>query len=142
MNWMVLHLKKINSPTPKDALCQVRLKLVEQFWRKKIYKFRKCILLFRNYLPFRMGVALHLSKFESSSPKDDMCQVWSELAQWFWRIFFFNFANVLCYFVIISPDEMTWTFIWTNLNSRDPMLLCALFGRYWLSVLKIDWLIG
>jgi hypothetical protein len=26
-----------------------------------------------------------LLKLESPSPKDDLCQVWLELVQWFWR---------------------------------------------------------
>ena len=29
----VLHLKKLESPSPKDALCQVWLKLAQWFWR-------------------------------------------------------------------------------------------------------------
>jgi hypothetical protein len=31
------------------------------------------------------GYPLPLNKLESSSPKDDLCQVWLKLAQWFWR---------------------------------------------------------
>ena len=30
-----LHLKKLESPSPKDALCQVWLKLVQWFWRRR-----------------------------------------------------------------------------------------------------------
>ena len=43
------------------------------------------ILLFRFYLPFENGLALHLNKLESPSPKDAWCQVWLKLAQWFLR---------------------------------------------------------
>ena len=35
--------------------------------------------------PWKNGVALHLKKIESPSPKDALCQVWLKLAQWFWR---------------------------------------------------------
>ena len=38
-------------------------------------------LLLPNYLPFGKGVALHLSKLESPSPRDILCQVWLKLAQ-------------------------------------------------------------
>ena len=33
-NWMVLNLNKFESPSPKDALCQVWLKLAQWFWRR------------------------------------------------------------------------------------------------------------
>ena len=36
------------------------------------------------------------------------------------------------YFVIISPSERTWPFIWTSLNSLHPRMLCAKFGWNWL----------
>ena len=38
-----------------------------------------------------------------------------------------------CYFIIISPWEKTWYFIWTNLNLLHSKLLCAKFGWNWLS---------
>ena len=37
------------------------------------------ILLFRFYLPFEKGVALHLNKIESPPLKDVLCQVWLKL---------------------------------------------------------------
>ena len=46
--------------------------------------------LFQNNLPLEKGGALHLNKLESPSPKDGLCQVWSKLAQWFWRRGFFK----------------------------------------------------
>ena len=36
-------------------------------------------LLFHNDLPLEKGVALHLNKFESPSPKDALCWVWLKL---------------------------------------------------------------
>ena len=49
--WMVivLHLTKFQSPSPKDALCQVWLKLAV-LEKKKFMKFCQHILLFRSYL--------------------------------------------------------------------------------------------
>jgi hypothetical protein len=37
------------------------------------------------YLPLEKGYPLLLNKLESPSPKDDLCQVWLKLVQWFWR---------------------------------------------------------
>ena len=38
-----LHLNKLESPSPKDALCQVWLKLAQWFREKRIFKLRLCI---------------------------------------------------------------------------------------------------
>ena len=81
---MVPYLNKLESPSPKGALCQVWLKMSgsgeEDFLILSMY-FR----LFRNYLPLEKRWALHLNKLESLSPKDSLCQVWLKMAQWFWR---------------------------------------------------------
>ena len=53
------------------------------------FNFVTIFLLFRNYLPLEKSRALHLNKIESCTPKDDLCQVWLKLAQWFWRRRFF-----------------------------------------------------
>ena len=41
--------------------------------------------LFPNYLLLEKGVTLYLNKFESLSSKDDLFQVWLNLALWFWK---------------------------------------------------------
>ena len=46
------------------------------------------------------------------------------------------------YFVIISPWERAWPFIWTNLNPLHPRMLCAKFGWNWLSGSGEDFLIS
>ena len=46
-----LHLNKLESPSPKDALCQVWLKLAQWFWRRRYLNFVNVFSLFRNYLP-------------------------------------------------------------------------------------------
>ena len=68
---MVLHLNKLESPSPKDALCQVWLKLAKWFWRRIFFKFVIIFSLFHNYLPLEKVGALRLPK--SPSPKDDLC---------------------------------------------------------------------
>ena len=50
---MVLHLKKVESPSPKDALCQVWLKLAQWFWRRNFFNFFNVFSLFCNYLPLK-----------------------------------------------------------------------------------------
>ena len=84
MGW-VLHLNKLESPSPKDALWQVWLKMAKWFWRRRFLDFVNVFSLFRNYLSLEKGGALHLNKLESPSPKDALCQVWLKLAQCFWR---------------------------------------------------------
>ena len=45
-----LHLNKLESPSPKDALCQVWLKLDQWFWRRFL-NFLNVNSVFLNYLP-------------------------------------------------------------------------------------------
>ena len=46
---------------------------------KKILNSINVFLLFHNYLSLEKGVALHLTKLESSSTKDALFQVWLKL---------------------------------------------------------------
>ena len=80
-----LHLNKLESPSFKDDMCQVWLKLAKQFPRRRFFKFVNVFSQFRNYLPLGKGKNPYLNKLESPSPKDALCQVWLKLAQWFWR---------------------------------------------------------
>ena len=81
-----LHLSKLESPSPKDALCQVCLKLAQWFGRRRFFiDFVNVFSLFLNYLPLEKGGAPHLNKTKSPSSNDTSCQVWLKLAQWFWR---------------------------------------------------------
>jgi hypothetical protein len=47
-----LHLNKLKSPTHKDDLCQVWLKLAHWFWRRRFLNDLTPFLHFCNYLPF------------------------------------------------------------------------------------------
>ena len=82
---VVLHLKRFESPSPKDALCKIWLKFVPWFWSRRFLNFVNVFSLFCNYLPLEMGGALHMNKIESLLSKDALCHVWLKLAQWFWR---------------------------------------------------------
>ena len=70
---MVLHLNKIESHSPKDALYQVCLKLAKWFWRRGFFNFVNVFSVFHNYLPLEKCVADHSNKLESPSPKNVLC---------------------------------------------------------------------
>ena len=76
-------MKKLEYPSPKDALCLDWLKLAQWFWRRNFFNFINVFSLYCNYLPLEKGGALHLNKIESPSPKDALYQDWSKLTQWF-----------------------------------------------------------
>ena len=58
---MDLHLNKLESSSPKDALWQVWLKLVQWFLRRFL-NIINVFSLFRNHLPLDKWGALHLNK--------------------------------------------------------------------------------
>jgi hypothetical protein len=52
---------------------------------KEIFKFTLSLLS-----PLGEGLSPWFEKLDSPSPKDDLCQVWLKLGQWFWRGRFLN----------------------------------------------------
>ena len=62
---MVLHLYKLESPSPKDALSQIWLKLAQRFWRWRFLNFVNVFSLFHNYHPLEKDWALHLNKLRA-----------------------------------------------------------------------------
>ena len=50
---MALHLKKLESPSPKDALRQVWLKLAQWFRRIRFLNFVNVFVQFHNQLPLK-----------------------------------------------------------------------------------------
>ena len=123
-----LHLNKLESPSPNDALCQVWLKLAQWFWRRRFFNFVDVFSLFRNYLPLEKGRAHHLNKLESPSPKDALCQVWLKLAQWFQKRRFLNFVNVFSLFPNYLPLEKSGALHLNKHESLHPKMPCAKFG--------------
>jgi hypothetical protein len=75
------------------------------FWRRRFFKIFSAFLLFRHYLPLGRGYPLLLNKPESPSTKDDLCQVWLKLAQWFWRRRFLNDPTPFLHFCDYLPFE-------------------------------------
>jgi hypothetical protein len=52
---------------------------------KKIFKNFQCIFTHLLLSPLVAKQSPSFEKPESPPPKDDLCQVWLKLAQWFWR---------------------------------------------------------
>ena len=50
-----LQLNKLESPSPRDTLCQVWLKMAQWFWRRSFLYFINAFSLYRNYLPLEKG---------------------------------------------------------------------------------------
>ena len=60
---MTLHLNKLKFFSPKNALCQVWLKLDQWFWRRRFFKdFVNVFSLFRYYIPFGKAWTIPLTK--------------------------------------------------------------------------------
>jgi hypothetical protein len=75
------------------------------FWRRRFLTTFSAFSLFRYHLPLERGYPLLLNKLESPSPKDDLCQVWLKLAQWFWRRRFSNDPIPFLHFCDYLPFE-------------------------------------
>ena len=72
-NWMVPYLNKLESPSPKGALCQVWLKLSQWFWRKIFSNFVEVFSLFRNYMYLPFEKRCGLSFEETCIPFTQVC---------------------------------------------------------------------
>jgi hypothetical protein len=97
------------------------------FWRRFLKHF-SVFLLFRYYLPLGKGNPLHMNKFESTSPKDDLCWVWLKLALWFWRRFLKDHTLFL-HFCDYFPFEEDLA-IYLN-NFLYPRIICTKFDWIW-----------
>ena len=98
---MALHFKKRDFPLPKDALCQVWLKLSLWLFIRRFLKLVIVLSLFPYYLPLEKGGALNLNKLEFPFPKNALCQVWLKLVLWFLRTWFLKFVNVFSLLVLM-----------------------------------------
>ena len=130
------HLNKLKSLLPKDALCQVWLKLVQWFWRRRCLNFVNVFSLFCNYLPLEKAKALHLNKLESPSPKDAFCRVWLKLVLWFWRRRFLNFVNLFLLFLNYLRLEKAEVL---HLNKLEFPLHKDALRQVWLKLVQWFW---
>ena len=105
-----LHLNKLDFPSAKDDFCQVWLKLTQWFWRRRFLNLSIYFHDFAIISPWKKGGALHLNKLDFPSAKDDFCQVWLKLTQ-----FFFKFVNVFSQFFLLHPLGK----VYDNNNDND-----------------------
>jgi hypothetical protein len=77
---LTLYLNKLDLPSPKDNCLKFVL-----IWPAGSGEedFQKIKGIFTLSLLSPLGGGL-FPLFEQTSPKDDLCQVWFKLAQWFW----------------------------------------------------------
>ena len=129
---MVLHLNKLESPSPNDALCQIWLKLAQQFWESNFFNFINVFYLSLIISPLKRAGPFIWTKLNTLHPRMHCANF-----GWNWpsgsEEDFLNFVNVFCYFVIISPGKRAAPCNWTNLNPLHPRILCAKFGWNWPS---------
>jgi hypothetical protein len=126
-----LHLYKLESSLPKDDLCQVWLKLVQWFWRRRFLNDPTPFLHFCDYLPFEEDMALYLNKLKFPSPKDKLYQVWLNLVCWFWLRRFLKFFSAFLLFRYYLPLEKGYPLYLNKLESPLPKDdLC----QFWLKL--------
>ena len=77
------HLNKLESTSPKDALCQVWLKVAQWFWKRGYYISSMHVCFFIT-ISLGRGRGPSFVQTESPLPKNALCQVWLILAKWFW----------------------------------------------------------
>ena len=122
-------LNKLKSSLPRDIFCQVWLKLVQWFWRRRFFLNRECFfLLFHNYLPLEKGGALHLKNSHHS-------RMFCAKFGWNWPSCSGEdkLINVFLQFRNHLPLEKGQPFIWTNLNPLHPQMICGKFSWHWSS---------
>ena len=107
-----LHLNKLESPSPKEALCLVWLKLAQWFWRRRFLNFVNAFSLFLTYVPLEKCGALHLNKLESPFPRrcivPSLVEIGSVVLE---KKIFLISSMYFRYFAIISPWKRAEPFI-------------------------------
>jgi hypothetical protein len=96
------------------------LNLACWFWRRRFLKIVSVFLLFCYYLPLEKRYPLCLNNLKSPTPKDDLCQVWLKLAQWFWRRGFLNDSTPFLHFCDYFPFEENLALYLNKLESSSP----------------------
>ena len=114
---MVLHLDKLEFPSPKDDLCRDWLKLTQWFWRKWFLNFVNVFSLFVIFSPWKRAWPFIWTNLNSLH-----LRILCALFGWNWHCGsgkedFKISSSYFLHFVIISHWKRAWLFIWTNLNS-------------------------
>jgi hypothetical protein len=114
----------------------VWLKLALWFWRGRFLNDPTPFLHFFDYLPFEEDLALHLNKPEFPLPKDNLYQVWFNLAYWFWRRRFLNDPIPLLHFFDYLPFEEDLVLYLNKLEFPLPKEFVPSLIEFGLLVLK------
>ena len=121
---MVLNLNKLESPSPTHALCQVWLKMIQQFWRRRFFNFLNVFLLFHYHLLLENWGPFIRTNLNPLQPR---------MAQWFWRRRFSNFVNIFSLFHNYLLFEKVGALHLTKHKSPSPKNELSKFGWYWPS---------
>ena len=98
---------------------------------RKIFKLINVFSRFRYHLPLKEDRAVHLNKLDSPSAKDNFCQVWLKLTQWFWRRRVLQIVNVFLQFHYFLPLKKDRALHLNKLESPFPRdALC----KVWLKL--------
>ena len=98
-----------------------------------ILKFCHVFLLFRNFLIYEKGVALHWKKIESLHPRNFCIKFgWNGPVVLEKKLFLIS-STYFRYLSVISPWKRAGPLIWTNLNPLQPRMICAKFSWNWPS---------
>ena len=136
-NWLVLHLNKLESHSPKDALCQISLKLAKRFWRGRFLIFRKCIFAFWKLSPLGKGQSPSFEQTWIPFTQECIVQSLVEIGPLLLEKKILKMLSMcLCYFVIICSWKRARPLIWINLNPLHLRMLCAKFGWNWPTDLR------
>ena len=105
-----LHLYKLGSPSPKDVLCQVWLKLVQWFLRRFLnfvnvfLLFHNIISLWKTWIPFTKECIM-----------PSLVEIGPVVLV---KKIFLIFVNIFLLFSYDPPFEKGGSFIWPNLNCQ------------------------
>ena len=120
---MVFHLKKLESPLTQECLVPRLVEIGSVVLEKKIFQIPRYFHYFIIISPWKRVGPFIWNKFEFPSSKNDLCQVWLNLAKWYFKI---------CPCIFFLPLEKTGPSILTNLNPLHSKMICAKFGWNWL----------
>ena len=91
---------------------------------KKFLKFGEYIIVITVLSPLGKDGALHLNWHDLQPHKVSLCQIWLKMIHMLWKSKTFKCCNVL----LSTLGNRAGSFIWTNINTRHPRMLCAKFG--------------
>ena len=136
--YRALHLNKLESPSPKDALCQVWLKLAQLFWRRSFFfKFVNNFRYFVIISPWKRAgpfIWTNLNPLHSRMLCDKFGWNWPSGSGE--EDFFFKFVNVFSLFRNYLPLEKDRALHFKKLES--PLSKIALW-QVWFKLAQRFW---